>query len=68
MMSGVSFLAKREPAQRTWTPAFASACGIGRSCSVDEGCMKTASVFEGLPFGTKRTPSQFTAPCVPAKP
>ncbi len=31
MMSGVSFLAKREPAHSTWSPAFASACGIGRS-------------------------------------
>ena len=68
MMSGVSFLAKREPAHSTCTPAFASACGIGRSCSVVAGCMNTASVFEGLPLGTKRMPSRFTMPCEPAKP
>ena len=68
MMSGVSFLAKREPAHSTWTPACASARGTGRSCSVDAGCMNTASVFERLPFGMKRTPSQFTIPCEPEKP
>ena len=68
MISGVSFLAKREAAHSTCTPAFAIACGIGRSCRVVAGCMYTASVFEGLPFGTKRMPSRLTMPCVPAKP
>ena len=42
--------------------------GIGMSCSVVAGCMKTASVFDDLPFGMKRMPSQFTMPCEPAKP
>ena len=30
--------------------------------------MNTASVFDALPFGRKRMPSQLTSPCVPAKP
>jgi len=30
--------------------------------------MKTARVFEDLPFGRKRMPSQFTIPCEPEKP
>ena len=68
MMSGVSFFAKREPAHSTCTPVFASACGTGRSCSVVAGCMKTSSVFDGWPFGTKRMPSRFTIPREPAKP
>ena len=68
MMSGVSLRAKREPAHSTCAPARASACGSGSSCRVDDGCMKTTSVFAGTPLGTKRTPSQFTMPCEPAKP
>jgi len=35
---------------------------------VEAGCMNTARVFDGLPFGVKRTPSQFTIPCEPENP
>jgi hypothetical protein len=67
MTSAVSLRANLEPAHSTWTPACASARGTGRSCSVEAGCMKTASVFDGFP-GRKRIPSQFTMPCEPEKP
>ena len=51
MMSGVSFLAKREPAHSTWIPALAIACGMGSGLSrFAPGTVGTAFAWLSYPL------------------